>query len=370
MGVLMRSNFGKFVGLLALFPSQSLMAVTGSSVGDLEMWWDETPVQMGPGKTTWKGKVSIPMTRDDSTGKLQGSGNLPTTMHGEAGCTIDCSYTNPISVIGSETPTARELQITSAGVNASCVITCPGASKQTMFQKQEAFTQKISLPLNSNPVKNVPAAGGPAIFYKLAQACDPQTTQDKLLDVSITPGINKWDVTRMTLLTLDDIRREGAANPNRYGYTHHDLDSKRTINDKSISAKNGDGYCYWVESVNLAFDPITVGLPGGTYEETSCEFKTVAKHEEKHVTLYNRLLNSFAKEFSVSAQNFGIPTAFAPIRVSSQNEGHGQVVQKLDGLAQKLRSKWVDERIRQDALLDSDHERAAVKASCPGGWRN
>ncbi|WKJ91461.1 hypothetical protein QZJ86_04830 [Methylomonas montana] len=365
----MRSHSGKFVGLLALFLSQSLMAVAGSSVGDLEMWWDETPVQMGPGKTTWKGKVSIPMTRDDSTGKLQGSGTLPTTMHGEAGCTIDCSYTNPISIVGIETPIARELQIASAGVNASCVIKCPGLSKQTMFQKQEAFTQKVSLPLNSNPVRSAPA-GGPGIFYKLAQACDPQTTQDKLLDVSITPGINKWDVTRMPFLTLDGIRREGAANPNRYGYTHHDFDSKRTINDKSIRAKNGDGYCYWVESVNLAFDPITVGLPGVTYPDTNCEFKAVAKHEEKHVTLYKSLLNSFAREFSVSAQSFGIPTAFAPIHVSSQSEGHDQVVQKLDGLAQKLRSKWVDERIRQDALLDSDREYAAVKASCPGGWGN
>ncbi len=339
-------------------------------MGDLLIWYDETPISIGGGKMVWKGKATLPLTRDAS-GKIKGSGSYPASYVAEAaGCTSTCKFTTAISVAGTAPIGGTDLTITAKDTTAQCQVKCPRGAAMASSQHQEGYSEKVFLPFGATqPVKKTSAAGGPAQYYQLKQQCDAEPDQAGPIAVTIKPGAGKWTSTMLSMLTLTDVRGKVPPNPQRYGYTSHDLKPEITFVDKSKPARGGDGFCYWVESVALGFAPIEVAIPGIDYVGGSCEFKAISSHETKHVKLYEGLLTQLSGELQKAVQTSGLPRAAAPLHVKQVDAGRQLVRQKLDDTAAPIQAKWVGKKADGDARIDSAAEYKAVKATCPRGWR-
>lgn len=341
------------------------------SIGDLQIWYDETPISIGTGKMVWKGKVSIPLIRD-AAGKISGSGSYPASNVATAeGCTSTCKFTTAMSVAGTAQLGGTDLTITASATTAACRVQCPKGAAMASSQHQERYTDKVFLPFGATqPVKKTYAAGGPAQYYQLQQQCDAEPDVAGPIDVTINPAGGKWTVTRLTASTLADVRNRTPPNPQRFGYTSHDFKPSITPPlGKSKPARGGDGFCYWVPSVTLAFAPIEVAIPGIDYPDGSCESKAIAQHEEKHVKLYQGLLSKLSGDLRKAVQGSGLPRASAPLHVKRVADGEQLAQQKIDDVVATLQAKFVDQRVAGDARIDSAAEYSAVKAACPRGWR-
>lgn len=339
-------------------------------MGDLLIWYDETPISIGGGTMVWKGKAVLPLTRDAS-GKIKGSGSYPASYIAKAaGCTSTCKFTTAMSVAGNAQLGGSELTITASATTASCRVQCPGGGAMANSQHQESYVDKVFLPFGATqPVKQTYASGGPAQYYQLQQQCDAEPDPAGPIDVTVTPAAGKWAVTRLTTFSLADVRNRIPPNPQRFGYTSHNFKPAGTPVGKSKPARGGDGFCYWVQSVTLDFAPIEVAIPGIDYREGSCEFKAIALHEDKHVKLYQGLLSKFSGELRKAVQTSGLPRASAPLHVKRVADGEQLAQQKLDTAIATLQEKYVDQRLAGDARIDSAAEYSAVKATCPRGWR-
>lgn len=346
---------------LALSSAPGLAA---APLGNLDIWYDETPVQMGDGTTTWKGRASVPLTRDDKTGKITGKSTFVYSYTGEgSGCTLKCDATTGMSVVGKASLTTTDFEVTAQRTTANCSVRCPKGAAMAHQQADEAYTHRVSLPVGmTKPLRQVVVAGGPAIFFQMGQACPAES--DKDIAVTSTPGDGKWEVTWLKLSTLADIRQRNQQNNDRYGYTWHGLEAKLKVVDKVRPAKTGGGFCYWVESVDFAFVPIEVALPGLTYAENSCEMRESQAHEEKHVSNYKSLLSGYSRDLSAKAMTSGLPPPSAPIHVKTQAAGHDLSVQKLQSWVDKLHPEWVDKRNERDAALHKKAEMERIKAAC------
>lgn len=346
------------------------VAGAATSMGNLDIWYDETPVQMGPGSTSWKGKTSIPLSRDDKTGKIKGKGSFTYAFTGEgSGCTITCQATTAMSVAGKVVNAATALDVTAKSTTARCSVRCPRGGAMAMDQRNEGHTEKVTLPAGvTTPVRQA-VAGGPGLYYQMAQPCAAEPGQPDTVKATTTPAGGNWEVTWLRLSSLDDIRGRGQPSPNRFGYTAHNFNTKISIVDKIKPARNGDGFCYWVESIDFAFEPIEVAIPGLNYAANSCELREVSKHEEKHVKAYKSLLSSYAKELSKMTLISGLPPPSAPIHIKTEGAGHEMTAKKTDEWVDRLHPEWLSKRDKRDAALDTPAEYSAVKAACPGGWR-
>jgi hypothetical protein len=341
--------------------STSVTAAT--ALGNLDIWYDETPVQMGDGTTTWRGRASVPLTRDDKTGKITGKSTFVYSYTGEgSGCTLKCDATTGMSVVGKASLTTTDFEVTAQRTTANCSVRCPKGAAMAHQQADEAYTHRVSLPVGmTKPLRQVVVAGGPAVFFQMGQACPAES--DKDIAVTATPGDGKWEVTWLRFSSLGGIRTQPPPNPKRYGYTKHDFATTLKVVDKVKPAKGG-GFCYWVESIDFAFAPIEVALPGASYPDNSCEMRESQAHEEDHVKNYKGLLSSYALALKSKALTGGLPPPSAPIHIKTLAGGHDLSVQKLQGWIDQLHPEWVDKRIKRDAGLDKDSEMARIKASC------
>lgn len=347
-----------------------------ASLGDLEIWWDETPVTMSvgtrSGKWVWKGKTGIPLQLDESKGSVSGAGAFKYTyqLSTSTGCGITCEATRAVTVKGRPGSGVLDLAVTHAATQARCTAQCKGKSVTMPGESRDAFTDQIKVSTAGGvPLRHASAANGPALFYRMAGPCDSDPG-GPLVKVDVVPGANKWEVTRLETATLADVRGKGAPNPVRFGYTAHAFSPAVDLIDKTKPARGGDGMCYWVESVRVRFAPIETMVPGIDYPPNrSCEFGAIKRHEELHVGDFKSLLNQASGEVTRVLQASALPRASAPMLVKQRAEGRAAADRIVEGTVAPLQDRWLQRRDQSIAARDRKDLVERVKAECPGGWR-
>lgn len=356
---------------VALACSVPLMAAAATrSLGELSIRYDPTPVAMGAGQMVWSGQTSVPLTLDDATGRIKGTAAFPFRNTAQAGvCTSVCNGTSKITITGTVSGDVYALRGTAPQTVTQCTVRCPKGGAVATKRTQGRQTLDVEVPIDGEQPVRVQPAGGPGLFFQVVQPCPPDPAKADTFSFKTRPADSKWAVTRLTMLTLQDVRSAGQPNPRRFGYTSHAFHPELTVTGSTAPTRSGGGVCFWVTDVAYAFEPIEVGLPGLDYGPQTCEFKAASQHEQKHVSLYKGLLSNLARDLSRATQTAGLPTAARPRRYKSKDAGESAARQKIERVTDAIFTAAVDARIARDRALDSDAEYAAVKAQCPGGWR-
>jgi hypothetical protein len=129
---------------------------------------------------------------------------------------------------------------------------------------------------------------------------------------------------------------------------------------------NGDGFCVWVESVQVDFsyDKLDVYV-SSQYPVGSCPYQVITNHENQHVAIDQRVLAKYRTLIEKALKRSrSIPTKAHPLSVVSMDNGKAIINKRLDAIVNKITAAYQKETIRQNAKIDTPANYRRTQALC------
>jgi hypothetical protein len=129
---------------------------------------------------------------------------------------------------------------------------------------------------------------------------------------------------------------------------------------------NRDGFCVWVESVQVDFcyDKLDVYI-SSQYPEGSCPYRVILSHENQHVAIDQRVLAKYRTLIEKALKRSrSIPTKAHPLSVVSMDNGKAIINKRLDDIVNRLTAAYQKETIRQNGKLDTPTNYKRTQALC------
>ncbi len=149
----------------------------------------------------------------------------------------------------------------------------------------------------------------------------------------------------------------------RVGETRYAL-TVRT-NTGYFTRSQGTGACVWIENVE-----VVVGFPSvdvriaSDYAPTSCAYRSILAHENRHVAIAREHVARYAPRFRQALDSLGLPTGRAPWATAALSDTQRQVDAELERLLKPTFDQLWAEMNRAQATIDTPEAYAAEQRAC------
>ncbi len=201
------------------------------------------------------------------------------------------------------------------------------------------------------------AAAGPAS----AEACPPQPG-DYRIDVEIEiPQVNlRRDRSRAD---LGDMAIHGP-NYSVLGLTSSSLEAGTSTYYMNLPLEEG-GSCFWVERIKvlLRYETLDIFI-ASEYDPTSCPYKAILTHEEKHASVARSHLTGSVQQVRSALTALTIPKPRAPLLVESVERAQDQTQATIEKLLKPVMQRLRESMRRAQEEIDSPEEYRRVQRQC------
>jgi hypothetical protein len=129
---------------------------------------------------------------------------------------------------------------------------------------------------------------------------------------------------------------------------------------------NGDGFCVWVDSVDVSFSYSQMNVyVSSQYPEGSCPYRVILNHENQHVSIDQRVLAKYRTRIEWALKKSrSIPTKAHPLSVVSMNNGKAIIAAKLNQIVDPILQAYKNEIARENGKLDTPANYRRTQALC------
>ena len=129
---------------------------------------------------------------------------------------------------------------------------------------------------------------------------------------------------------------------------------------------NGDGFCIWVDSVDVSFSYAQMNVyVSSQYPEGSCPYRVILNHENQHVAIDKRVLDKYrARIERALKRSRSIPTKAHPMSVISMNNGKAVIADRLNRIVDPILAAYKKEIIRENGKIDTPASYRRTQALC------
>jgi len=129
---------------------------------------------------------------------------------------------------------------------------------------------------------------------------------------------------------------------------------------------NHDGFCVWLESVNVDFSYVTLDVyVSSQYPEGTCPYQVILNHENHHVSIDQRVLAKYRARIDwVLKHNRSIPTRRHPMTVVSMENGKAILSAKLNAIVDAVTRDYQKEITRQNGKIDTPAAYKRTQSLC------
>ncbi len=133
-----------------------------------------------------------------------------------------------------------------------------------------------------------------------------------------------------------------------------------------LEHENGDGYCVWVESVNVDFSYKQMDVYiSSQYPEGTCPYQVILNHENTHVAINQRALAKYRVLLERALKKSrAIPTRAHPMSVVSMNNGKAIINSRINAIVSRVTSAYKREVARENAKIDTPAAYRKTQALC------
>src|SRR4029077_859991 len=127
------------------------------------------------------------------------------------------------------------------------------------------------------------------------------------------------------------------------------------------------GFCFWVESIQVRFTPVEV-LLASKYPVGSCEYNVTREHEMLHYQDLQILFRRYQALVITALRKAGVPTMERPVFVSSIMEGKNQIKTRLQATLLPIYAS-MEKALRAEAnARDGPEQRVLSWSKCPNWY--
>jgi hypothetical protein len=129
---------------------------------------------------------------------------------------------------------------------------------------------------------------------------------------------------------------------------------------------HGDGYCVWVDSVDVSFSYAMMNVyVSSQYPEGSCPYRVVLNHENQHVAIDQRVLAKYRTLMERALKRSkSIPTKRHPLSVVSMNNGKAVIADRLNRIVNPILAAYQREIVRENGKIDTPRNYRKTQALC------
>jgi hypothetical protein len=129
---------------------------------------------------------------------------------------------------------------------------------------------------------------------------------------------------------------------------------------------NGDGFCVWVDSVDVSFSYAQMNVyVSSQYPEGTCPYEVILKHENQHVAIDERVLSKYRTRIEWALKRSrGIPTKARPMSVISMNNGKAVIAERLNRVVDPILKAYQKEIIKENGKIDTPTNYRRTQALC------
>jgi hypothetical protein len=124
------------------------------------------------------------------------------------------------------------------------------------------------------------------------------------------------------------------------------------------------GFCFWVESIQVEFTPVEL-LLATKYQAGSCEYNVIREHEMLHYQDMQILFRRYQAFVMAALRQAGFPTIERPIFVGSFTEGTSQSRTRLQDTLQPIYALMEKARQANADARDGPEQRMLSWSQCP-----
>lgn len=137
----------------------------------------------------------------------------------------------------------------------------------------------------------------------------------------------------------------------------------------SRPAALGQGFCLWVNSIQVDFAPVEI-LLANKYRAESCEYNVIREHEMLHYQDQQSLFRRHQELVAATLRQAGLPTIERPIFAASVMDGTDQIKARLQSTLQPIYAS-MEKTLRADAAArDTPEQRLLSWSKCPNWSRS
>ncbi len=120
------------------------------------------------------------------------------------------------------------------------------------------------------------------------------------------------------------------------------------------SAPQGEGFCFWVESVRLTARHSSPDIYiARKYRRGGCQYRAVLAHERQHIRVSRDLINRYRPRLTMALTSLLIPTGRRPVYVTSRAEAEAKVRALMADVAEPVYREMAAKLAKARAALDS-----------------
>ena len=132
---------------------------------------------------------------------------------------------------------------------------------------------------------------------------------------------------------------------------------------KARSAENG--VCFWIEEIKvvLRYSALDVYV-ASEYSPTSCPYKAILAHEEKHAEIARRHLDAFVQPIRSALSSYAIPKPDSPLAIESAAAGEAKIRNTLERLITPIFENLRTQVEEAQNRVDTPEEYRRVRRQC------
>jgi hypothetical protein len=147
------------------------------------------------------------------------------------------------------------------------------------------------------------------------------------------------------------------------GLTAWNIDS--VISTQEGSLETDGGVCYWLERIRVTLRHTTLDVfVASEYHPTSCPYKAVLAHEERHTEVARRHLRGYVEPVRSALSALAVPRAERPLFAASRDEAAARTGETLRRLLAPIHKKMRETMGRAQDKVDTEQEYRRVQKQC------
>lgn len=120
------------------------------------------------------------------------------------------------------------------------------------------------------------------------------------------------------------------------------------------SVPQGEGFCFWVESVRLTTRHLSPDIyVARKYRRGGCQYRAILAHERRHIRTSRDLINRYRPRLNMVLTSLRIPTGRRPVYVTSRAEAKAKLRALMADLAEPVYREMAAQLAKAQAKLDS-----------------
>lgn len=124
--------------------------------------------------------------------------------------------------------------------------------------------------------------------------------------------------------------------------------------------------CAWYDSITVDINITPTIFIARDYKKGSCMYNAVLEHENKHIAVDRKLVNTYAQQISKALQaELARQTVYGPVATAEEKALQDQMYARIAGIMKKQMAILNTERLKRQQQVDSLEEYNRVNALCP-----